>query len=286
MPSFVSMPVCPFCQTTISENLSLYGGHCQSCLIEIPGEEAVTDPGISPEVTANEGAAPAGSSWLSSAVAAVVVIGAMGGWWVNQRADPEPTRSSEVSGVNPIPLSEHEDAAIEVATDAVPEVVPERPRKVTRYVTSEGQPPALSEPIADASVVPKTGGSGAGAGLGAAPSDVFGTIGAAPRSRTPVSIVLEDSLKIEEMIGRVLNRGAKQLEQCYNQALKINPGVKGAWYVDFTVTKDGKPVAVSVEALEVGHRGIEECIHRKVSQWRFQRIFEPVDVARRYRFEG
>ena len=98
--------------------------------------------------------------------------------------------------------------------------------------------------------------------------------------------MLEDSLKIEEMIGRVLNRGAKQLEQCYNQALKLNPGVKGAWYVDFTITKDGKPVAVSVEPLEAPYRDIESCIERKVSRWRFQRISDPVDVERRYRFGG
>ena len=88
------------------------------------------------------------------------------------------------------------------------------------------------------------------------------------------------------MIGRVLNRGAKQLEQCYTQALKLNPGVKGAWYVDFTITKDGKPVAVSVEALEASNAEIEGCISRKVSRWRFQRVAEPVDVARRYRFGG
>jgi len=135
---------------------------------------------------------------------------------------------------------------------------------------------------ADASVVPTKKAPG----LGAAPASVFDSIGAAPRSRAPASIVLEDSLKIEEMIGRVLNRGARQLEQCYNQALKINPGVKGAWYVDFTITKDGKPVAVSVEALEASNEDIEACIRRKVSRWRFQRVAEPVDVARRYRFGG
>jgi hypothetical protein len=86
------------------------------------------------------------------------------------------------------------------------------------------------------------------------------------------------------MIGRVLNRGAKQLEQCYTQALKMQEGLKGAWYVDFTITPAGKPVTVSVEALGAPHAGIESCIQRKVSRWRFQRVSEHVDVARTYRF--
>jgi hypothetical protein len=113
---------------------------------------------------------------------------------------------------------------------------------------------------------------------------VFSTIGAAPKSRGPQGIVLKDSLKIEEMIGRVLNRGAKQLEYCYTKALKMNQGLKGAWYVDFTISADGKPVMVSVEALGARHGGIESCIHTQVGRWRFQRIIEPVDVARTYRF--
>ena len=39
------MAECPFCGAEIREEVSLYGGTCASCLIEIPGEEAPTDPG-------------------------------------------------------------------------------------------------------------------------------------------------------------------------------------------------------------------------------------------------
>jgi len=275
------MPACPFCQYDISENLSLYGGNCPSCLIEIPGEEAVTDPGIQPEVTNPELAAAGGASWLSSVVAGVVVLAAVGGWWWTQR--PESPLQAQLSHgeASPIPMSAHEDAAFE--EEPIEAVTSKSaPRVVTQHVTSQGRPPDHEMKPADASVVPTT----KGAGMGAAPTGVFDSIGSAPRSRAPASIVLEDSLKIEEMIGRVLTRGAKQLEQCYNQALKLDPGVKGAWYVDFTITKDGKPVTVSVEPLETSYRDIESCIERKVSRWRFQRISEPVDVARRYRFGG
>jgi outer membrane biosynthesis protein TonB len=46
------MGECPFCSAEISEDLVLYGGACPGCLIDIPGEEAPTDPG---ETTSTEG---------------------------------------------------------------------------------------------------------------------------------------------------------------------------------------------------------------------------------------
>ena len=95
---------------------------------------------------------------------------------------------------------------------------------------------------------------------------------------------MKDSLQIEEMVGRVLNRGAKQLEQCYNQALKMDEGLKGAWYVAFTISPEGKPIALSVDAMEKPHASVESCIQRKVDRWRFQRVAEPVDVGRTFRF--
>ena len=39
---------CPFCGVTITEDVALYGGTCPRCFGEIPGEEAITDPGDLP----------------------------------------------------------------------------------------------------------------------------------------------------------------------------------------------------------------------------------------------
>jgi len=277
------MPSCPFCQATISEELSLYGGHCPSCLIEIPGEEAVTDPGVSVASNEEDAHSKGGSgAVLGAAIAALIVLVAAASWWATQGEDPLPPAPVKAQAERPRQdFSAHQDAAYEEpeqAEDAEPVK-----RVVTRRVTSRGQPPPpVDMAPADASVVPTK----KAAGLGSTSDGVFGSIGAAPRSRAPASIILEDSLKIEEMVGRVLNRGAKQLEQCYNKALKLDPNVKGAWYVDFTIVKEGKPVTVSVEPLETPHAEIEACIKRTVRRWRFQRVSEPVDVARRYRFGG
>ncbi len=280
------MSSCPFCQTEISDELSLYGGHCPSCLIEIPGEESVTDPGLVGKSEPASAAAPEPSSRVG-VVAALLLAGVAGAWWATADSSPESVAPVVARTANPIPISAHEDQPIPVVDDAPAEMPatspPVRPvrRVATRHVKSRAQPPELGAAVAkDASVLP----SGGGSGLGSAPSDVFSTIGAAPRSRAQESIVLKDSLQIEEMVGRVLNRGAKQLEQCYNQALKMNEGLRGAWYVDFTITPDGKPVAVSVEAMGDPHASMEACIQRNVNRWRFQRVAEHVDVARTYRF--
>ena len=39
------MGTCPFCKESVDDAILEYGGRCPSCLIEIPGEDAPTDPG-------------------------------------------------------------------------------------------------------------------------------------------------------------------------------------------------------------------------------------------------
>ncbi|MAY80889.1 MAG: hypothetical protein CL930_08920 [Deltaproteobacteria bacterium] len=282
------MPTCPFCQAPISEELSLYGGNCPRCLIEVPGEEAVTNPGIAVQQAAAEAVTSGNRNlWTSLGAVAVVLISA-GGWWVSQTDSDEVGADLVVEQRSiPIPLSAHEygayveeveDAAAEAPEARIPVV---KPKVVRRVTTPQGQPPEMAVAAADASVIPT--GSGV-RGMGAAPQDVFSTIGAAPKARGPQGIILSDAGKVEAMISRVMNRGAKQLEHCYTQGLKANPNLKGSWYVDFTIVKEGKPAAVSVEALAAPNAVIEQCIRRKVSAWRFQRIAAPVDISRKYDF--
>jgi hypothetical protein len=283
------MPTCPFCQSTISEQLSLYGGNCPSCLIEVPGEEAVTNPGIVVQQPAAMDAESSGRRNLLTSLGAVaVVLVAAGGWWFSQ-PDPVAVVDDEPSAQRTIlvPLSAHQDGAYAEENKADPkEAVEARPpvvqvQRVKRVTTPQGQPPEMAVATADASVIPKASGV---RGMGAAPQDVFSTIGAAPKARGPQGIILSDAVKVEQMIGRVMNRGAKQLEHCYTQGLKTNPNLKGSWYVDFTIVKEGKPAGVSVEALAGPNPAIEQCIRRKVSAWRFQRIIEAVDISRKYDF--
>ncbi len=41
-----SKHVCPYCKGAISEQLAAFGGPCPHCLLEVPGDEAPTDPGL------------------------------------------------------------------------------------------------------------------------------------------------------------------------------------------------------------------------------------------------
>ena len=284
--NIVPMSECPFCKINITEELTLYGGHCPGCLILIPGEETATDPGVELEASSDQGMKAAGGGFptLALAVGLLFGFGVGGWWWVTQRAEPVATAPDMANGLVPAPISAHEDQVYKRSSSAdepEAEVPSTQPRSVvTKRVDTRTQAPERSGPVQDAAVLP----TNSSAGLGSAPRDLFSTIGAAPKARTQKSIVLKDSLKVEEMVGRVLNRGAKQLEHCYTKALKMDEGLKGAWYVDFTISTDGKPIAVSVEALGAANGGIESCIHQQVERWRFQRIVEPVDVARTYRF--
>jgi hypothetical protein len=277
------MSTCPFCSTGISEELSLYGGRCTSCLIEIPGEEAATDPGIAPA----DSHASVGIGTKGRGVSIGVGIGvlALGGWWMNiddgGGAGMGQFRRSKLS----VPLSAHEDQQYVEAPEPVqvvkptPKAAPRRPWR-SRSAAAAEEPP--SQPVAEAAVIPSTG-----PGLGSAPTDLFSTIGAAPRARGgPKGIVLEDSAKIEDMVARVLTRGRREIEGCFDVAKRNNPRATGGWYVGFTVSTEGKPVGVGVEPLGSANSNIEGCIQSSVSGWRFQRVSEEVQVSDTYRMGG
>ena len=101
------MSTCPFCSTEISEELSLYGGHCPSCLIEIPGEEAITDPGIA----ATGAHAPVQTAMRSVTVGVGVVLLALGGWWASDQEEGGMGMGKFRRSKLVVPLSAHEDQA-------------------------------------------------------------------------------------------------------------------------------------------------------------------------------
>jgi hypothetical protein len=77
------MGACPFCKGEVDSDILTFGGRCSSCLIEIPGEEAPTDPGAA--ARAAQAAAEAAAAKKSPAgliVGGLVVLLAIaGGSW-------------------------------------------------------------------------------------------------------------------------------------------------------------------------------------------------------------
>ncbi len=76
------MGTCPFCKGAVDEDVLTFGGRCPSCLIEIPGEEAPTDPGAAARAAreAEEAAAKKKPRFgvIAGVLAAVLAVGAGG----------------------------------------------------------------------------------------------------------------------------------------------------------------------------------------------------------------
>lgn len=272
------MANCPFCQTDITEEVSLYGGNCHSCLIRIPGEEAPTDPGvgqaIAPPVPANRG------TWIGGLAAIAVIFFVLGGWYLSR--SPTEYSGDAVDDVAQIPLSMHEDLPFqeELPSLEAPAVEENSAALAQRSQSKRSQLPGTGKPVAEGSVIPKSLGSE----LSGSPLDAFSTMGSAPAPRGPKGIVLQEPGQIEVMIRRVLDRGAKRLETCYNQRLKVDSGFKGAWDVSLRVTRDGKAEGVHVRTLRGADAGTESCIKREAQRWTFQRVVEPYEISRTFRF--
>ena len=274
------MSTCPFCNKEISEELTLYGGYCPHCLIEVPGEEAATDPGV-PLEDEKPTSSSGGRVWVVSAL--VVVCVAVGWWWTQ---DGTTSSGGGFRGARPaVPLSAHQDQQYEEEKQKEAAVATKRSRRSRGASNSAKTVPAV-ETSASASGKAVSSESVA-AGLGSAPADMFSAIGAAPRMRGgPQGIVLKDAVKIEEMVARVLTRGSRDVDRCFDAAKRTNPSATGKWYVGFTVSKEGRPVEIGVERLGAANAGVETCIRKAVSAMRFQRVAEQVHVSDTYRMGG
>ena len=156
-----AMPSCPFCQVTISEELSLYGA-LSELSIEIPGEETVTDPGVSRKRLSKRNLRRGVGAIMGMAIiAGLVVLAGAATWWSNQDVEGPPPSPQPVEVVRK-GFADHQDAAFqEPETQAK---FPSRPSVWRRRVTARGQPPPASDvKPADASVVPTKKAVGLGA---------------------------------------------------------------------------------------------------------------------------
>ena len=142
--------------------------------------------------------------------------------------------------------------------------------------------PSQPERVAKGSVLPTASST---SNTISSPLDAFSSISAQPSTRGPQSIVLKDPVAVEGMMRRVLDRGAKQLEACYNNRLKSDRGFRGAWDVDLRVTVGGGVEAVRVRSMGERDAEMEGCIKRRAERWTFQRISEPYEVSRVFRFD-
>jgi len=245
-------------------------------LIEVPGEEAATDPGEGrqPKVEESANRGPL----ISGLVAAAVVLAAVG-YWHTQQVEPVAEDGTRINNHATIPLSHHQNQTIpgekQAVDDESVQAAQHEDRSERRNRTG-GRVATDLRQVAEGRVIPKSAPM-------VNPLDAF-AVGAGPTVRGPQGIVLDDLGKIEAMVDRVLSGGQKRLGTCYKQKVSVQPGYTGVWWVSVNVARDGSVESVQLSAREGADSGMERCIRSHVKRWTFQRIAQPISSSTVYRF--
>lgn len=285
-------PFCPFCKGAISADLAQFGGNCPHCLLEVPGEDAPTDPGalLRAKQAEEEGKrrkAEAARRRVRYAVfGALGVLGvAVGGWysWSQQQL-----ATYELDDYYVVPVEE-------LATAPTPAVAEPVAAPTTGGTSSTRKPagtktttpaPTTSAPTAIASrpdtrdaipaeVMAMTSGTTGSVALGASVGIDLGTPG----------LVLESDEDIIAMAKQVINRSSPQLQACYQQRLRQVSDLAGAWKVEFVITEAGGVRSIDVEGTDRSDGELEACITRAIGGWKFTKIAHDQRVSKTYRFK-
>lgn len=267
-------------------------------MLEIPGEEAPTDPGLQArqkkeaEEKVRLAAAQRRSRVVGVVVAllAIVVVGAGVYTWKAQQE----ALVYDVEDYYALPLEDLAAAPPPTAQPAVGEgPAPEKgqrktPRQVSDAAVALNTAPTSSNPTAlDGTKRATQGGTSGDLAIDPlrAGDGTVGIGGAQVRiERLGADVVLTDEAEIFEMAKRVLSAYSPQVQNCYNQRLKQKEGLQGVWNVNFVITTDGGVRAVTVKGLNTSDGEMEQCITRTVSAWKFQKISKERPLSKPYRF--
>lgn len=268
-------------------------------MLEIPGEEAPTDPGIHARQRKDveDKAAHAKKQRKNRilGVLSLLVLFALGGAgvWVydaQQEAltyemdDFYSTPLSELAAADPLPAppvaSASETAGKSVAT-SVGRTTARRPADMAPIGTgsvNSGSGPARPNF--------QVGADAAAPDLSSASRGLDGSVGIGGIKVGYVASdkVLTENDEIFAMTKAVINASSPQLTGCYNQRLKSVEGLKGAWEVSFTIARDGTSKNIGVSGVNSGDNELERCMERQVSTWKFQKIIKDQPVRKTYRF--
>lgn len=301
-------PVCPFCKGVIPADLARFGGNCPHCLLEVPGEDAPTDPGAilrakQAEEERKAAAARQRARQRTILVAAVAFVGLVGagGWWAWSQ---QQAAVYELDDYYVLPL----DALATAPTPAAPvEPTPTptgRPGKKPAAGGSAGASGSTgANPTAGGTATPPGTGapsrptSGTSSPSDAVPAEVAALMGGGSGATGSVSLgggaaidvsrpdlVLSDEAEIVEMAKQVIARSSPQLQNCYQQRLKQVPDLAGAWKVQFDVTRAGGIDGIEVDGLDRDDRELEACIARNLAGWKFMKIAREQTFSKTYRF--
>lgn len=282
----MAAPHCPYCKGPIPPDLAHHGGNCPHCLLEVPGEDAPTDPGAILRARQVEEArrrveadARQRKVRIAAGIAVAAVLVAVGGYWtwLQQQA-----RHYELSEYYALPMEDvaaapPEVAAVEVPVPAAPAgspTGPPRTPRTPRVAAGTTAPPedAVPEGLSALSGAPSSGGS---VSLGGVAIDVANP-----------GVVLSDDAQIADMARLVIRRSGPQLQSCYNQRLKQIPDLAGTWNVRFVIGRTGATSNIDVSGAGRDDRELEQCMSRAVAGWHFMKISHEFPVTVPFRFKA
>lgn len=306
--------VCPFCKGGVPADLLQFGGNCPRCLLEIPGEEAPTDPGaVARQKAAADAAVKAKSDRKRNmlyGVLAAFAVAAVGVVVVVQAQQEKAARTYEMPDDLYLPPLQEAVAAAPAAVEGVAAGVattgtkPTKPRDGgAKGLTALGAAPDLGDPNIAAALAagtpPPSGaqaisagprGSTANATIDAplamstgGPSNTV-SMAAAPITVSAGDKPLSDESEVFAMIKQIMGRYNPQIQNCYNSRLKQVPDLAGGWKLSFAVQKDGSVKGVSVDPVGSHDTLLEACMAKTVAAWRFGRITYEQPVTKTIRF--
>jgi len=300
--------VCPFCKGSISRDLERYGGNCPHCLLEVPGDDAPTDPGLEQKKKQEEEEAAQKvveekkrRNYMRLGMLVLLFLTGLGAFEYQRQIEARTYIPPEYFQM-PVEDLNIEDGVAEATPEAPPatgsappetvaSATPATPKTVDvslppeiapkTVASTNGKPPKTSgktpktaEVVASASapptpVIPNLGAGGTGG---------TGTVSAGGGGQ-----VLTDKAAIEAMVTRVSKGYNGAILSCYESATKANPELKGIWTVTFIVTPGGSTRDVKVTGSSTQDAGMEACMKRRVEGWRFQSINSDFKAAKTYR---
>ncbi len=302
------MAQCPFCNSSIDDDLERFGGSCPRCFIEIPGYETPTDPGAQLQAARELEAAREGKK-RSVATLIVVMVSVMGltgaAVFYNVRA----------SALQQAAVSDMADVDFYISP------IEDLPISATRKESSNADPDrdSTGKPSYSSASAHQASHDGTGSG------HVAGTAAQARTSSRPVydfrnsldstpletgfkeevatfkpdivsggasltidhhsvpALVLTSAQEIRESVRIALQAYNGQIRNCYDKRLLETPSLKGVWELRFTINTDGTTGDVSVIPSGTQDSRLESCMKRQTARWTFQPLARPQSIEIPYK---
>lgn len=301
------MAQCPFCKIPIDDELARFGGHCPKCVIEIPGDETPTDPGVGKRVEEQVETERQRRWGVIAAVAALVLVVLVGAssvlWWrIDQKRQADLLAQLAAEAENGFyinPAEAHELPTIEKEQE---QAVAQSGGAAHAPRGSSGGGTVTTVPSGSGSSKSKSfdfiGNSGADEPelaklhertIDVSPGADLGSVGlTVPQvsiSRTGLgSVALSDPDEIRTAVGTALKAYSQQITTCYNRRLKLTPDLAGTWEVSFTILTTGRTSNIGVVPQNTVDAALETCMRESIAAWTFQSMVQPQNFAKPYTF--